>query len=52
MVAQIDYMRDAVRHIEHTPTVEVLRDGRCVDMFLATDSRKMKDRLWLWCSTD
>lgn len=46
-VAQVDYMREAVRGISYTPTFAVFRRGKKVDQFYGSDKQTLRDRIWL-----
>jgi thioredoxin 1 len=47
VVAQVDYMRDALAGIRYTPTFAVYKRGRKVDQFFGPSPQQLRDRVWL-----
>lgn len=47
VVAQVDYMKDALQGIKVTPTFAVFNKGRKVDQFFGPSPQQLRDRVWL-----
>ena len=47
VVAQVDYMKDALQGIKVTPTFAVFKRGRKVDQFFGPSPQQLRDRVWL-----
>lgn len=47
VVAQVDYMKDALQGIKVTPTFAVFKKGRKVDQFFGPSPQQLRDRVWL-----
>eukprot|EP00891_Asterochloris_glomerata_P002076 jgi/Astpho2/2076/Aster-x0078 len=48
VVAQIDYMEEAAKGINYTPTFRLYHKGRRVDEFLPQHVQQIRDHLWLY----
>ncbi|GAB4818051.1 hypothetical protein N2152v2_005097 [Parachlorella kessleri] len=49
-VAQVDYMKDAVKGITYTPTFAVYKKGQKVDQFYGAHHKQLADHVWLHSS--
>ena len=47
VVAQVDYMKDALQGIKVTPTFAVFKKGRKMDQFFGPSPQQLRDRIWL-----
>ncbi len=47
VIAQVDYMKDALQGIKYTPTFAVYKKGRKVDQFFGPSVQQLQDRIWL-----
>lgn len=47
VVAQVDYMKNALQGIKVTPTFAVFKKGRKVDQFFGPSPQQLRDRVWL-----
>ena len=47
VVAQVDYMKDALQGVKVTPTFAVFKKGRKVDQFFGPSPQQLRDRVWL-----
>jgi len=46
-VAQIEHMKDTIKHIRYTPTFAIYRNGRKVDEVVGKEPQRLADHLWL-----
>ncbi|CAL5223849.1 g6432 [Coccomyxa viridis] len=47
VVAQVDYMKDALQGVKVTPTFAVFKKGRKIDQFFGPSPQQLRDRVWL-----
>ena len=47
VIAQVDYMKDALQGIKYTPTFALYKKGRKVDQFFGPSVQQLQDRVWL-----
>jgi len=47
VVAQVDYMKDALQGVKVTPTFAVFNKGGKVDQFIGPSPQQLRDRVWL-----
>ncbi|KAK9833440.1 hypothetical protein WJX81_005537 [Elliptochloris bilobata] len=52
IVAQLDFLEAGARGVRFTPTFAFWRMGRKVDQFWGSDSRQLRDRMWLHAEDD
>eukprot|EP00466_Bigelowiella_natans_P002916 jgi/Bigna1/86570/estExt_fgenesh1_pg.C_110240 len=48
IIADVGMMTKSIRAVQNLPTVEIRRNGRPVDRFLAKSPQALLDHMWLW----
>lgn len=51
-VAQVDYLDEAAKNVQYTPTFAIFKQGKKVDEFYGANEQQLRDRLWLHAGND